>query len=279
MRSDPSFLVEIRMIARVLAVSAFLLAASTVGAATTAKSDPTAEEIDKIVRKFADNEAAFAKARENYTYRQTARIQEYDEGGTPHGKFERVDEIVFGSDGKRTERAVRAPVPTLRLIHMSAEDEEDLRHVMPFVLTTAEIDNYHIRYLGRQMADEIPTYVFAVKPKTMQPGKRYFQGQIWVDDRDLMIVKTYGRSTGILKKGQDQRFPKFETYREQIDSKYWFPTYTAADSMLYFPGQTVRIKQTVKYEDYKQFKSESVITFGEEVTDPAKPAPPAQPKK
>jgi hypothetical protein len=264
------------MIARALLVFSVLALSLSSGQATTVKSDPSPEEIDKIIRTFAANEAAFAKARENYTYRQTARIQEYDDGGIPHGKFERVDEIVFSPDGKRTERATRAPVPTLRLIQMSAEDEEDLRHVMPFVLTSEEVDDYHVRYLGRQMADEIPTYVFAVKPKTMQPGKRYFQGQIWVDDRDLMIVKTYGRSAGVLKKGTHQQFPKFETYREQVDGKYWFPTYTTADSTLYFPGQTVRIKQTVKYEDYKQFKSDVKITFGDEVEQPAaeKPAPP-----
>jgi hypothetical protein len=96
-----------------------------------------------------------------------------------------------------------------------------------------------------------------------------------------MIVKTYGRSAGILKKGTDQQFPKFETYREQVDGKYWFPTYTTADSTLHFAGQTVRIKQTVKYEDYKQFKSDVKITFGDEVEqppaakpDPSKSAPP-----
>ena len=264
------------MIARAVLATALVVFSMGVARATTVKSDPSPEEIQKIIQTFAANEAAFAKARENYTYRQTARIFEYDAAGTPGGKFERVDEIIFTPEGKRTERATFAPVPTLRMIHMSAEDEEDLRHVMPFVLTTAEIDKYHVRYLGRQMADEIPTFVFAVKPKkeSMEPGKRYFDGQIWVDDRDLMIVKTYGRSTGVLKKGTEQRFPKFETYREPIDGKYWFPTYTIADSTLYFPGQTVRIKQTVKYEDYKQFGSDVTITFGEEVTDPPAPAQP-----
>jgi hypothetical protein len=257
------------MLVRAAFVSALLVAASGAAQATTVKSDPTPEEIDKIIRTFAANETAFAKARENYTYRQTAKIQEYDDAGTPGGKFERVDEIVFNGTG-RTERAVRAPVPTLHLIQMSAEDEEDIRHVLPFVLTTNEIDNYYIRYLGRQNADEIPCYVFAVKPKNMETGKRYFSGQIWVDDRDLQIVKSYGRSAGILKKGSEQRFPKFETYREQIDNKYWFPTYTTANSTLHFPEQTVRIRQTVKYEDYKQFGAESKITVGGEV-DPNKP--------
>jgi hypothetical protein len=243
--------------------------------ANTAKTDPSAAEIEKIIRTFAENEAAFAKARENYTYRQTVRLQEYDDAGTPHGKFERVEDIIFNHDGKRTERVVRAPMPNLRLIQMSAEDEQDLRNVMPFVLTSKEIDSYYVRYLGRQMADEIGCYVFAVKPKTMEPGHRYFQGQIWVDDRDLMIVKTYGRSAGILKKSDNpQQFAKFETYREQIDGKYWFPTYTTANSTLHFTNQEVGVKMTVKYEDYKQFKSDVKITFGEEAKpEEIKPEP------
>jgi hypothetical protein len=281
------------MLVRALSACAVLLLSGSLTAfadttVPSAKPDPSPDEVQKIITSFAANEAAFAKARESYTYRQTAKIQEYDEGGTPGGKFERVDEIVFGADGRRSERAVRTPVPTLRLIHMSQEDEEDLRHVMPFVLTTDQIDQYHVRYLGRQNADEIPCYVFAVKPKKLDVGKRYFNGMIWVDDRDLQIVKTYGRSTGIIKKGQDQRFPKFETYREQIDGKYWFPTYTTANSMLYFKDQTVRIRQTVRYEDYKQFGAESRIIVGGEVdpnspnaTQEAKPelAPPLAPKR
>ncbi|HYO83398.1 MAG TPA: hypothetical protein VES20_18485, partial [Bryobacteraceae bacterium] len=136
-----------------------LAVSALIAGATTAKSDPGPEEIQKIITQFAANEAAFAKARENYMYRQTARLQEYDVANTPGGRFERVDEITFSADGKRVERAVKAPVPTLRMIMMSAQDEEDLRHVLPFVLTTNEIDKYHIRYLGRQNADEIPCYV------------------------------------------------------------------------------------------------------------------------
>ena len=253
---------------------ALLTAASTWSHATTAKSDPSVAEIDKIIKTFAENELAFAHARDNYTYRQTAKIQEMDEGGNPAGKWEMVSDIDFGGDGKRTERIVRAPMATLQRILMSPEDEQDLRNVLPFVLTSKDIDNYYVRYLGRQQADEVPCYVFAVKPKTMEPGKRYFQGQVWVDDRDLMIVKTYGRSTGLLKKGTDQQFAKFETYREQIDGKYWFPVYTVANSVLHFQTGDVPVKLTVKYQDYKQFKSDTKITFGNEVG-----IPPAEPKK
>jgi hypothetical protein len=273
------------MLVRAVFASALFVLGTGTATATSVKSDPSTAEIDKIIRKFAENESAFAKAREVYMYRQTARILEFDAAGTPGGKFERVDEITFTPGGKRLEKAVKAPVPTLRMIMMSAQDEQDLRHVMPFVLTSEEIDNYLVRYLGRQNADEIPCYVFAVKPKKLEPGKRYFQGQIWVDDRDLMIVKSYGRSIGLLKKGEDQQFPKFETYREQIDGQFWFPTYTVANSTLHFENQTVQIKQTVKYEDYKRFGAESKIISVEETTEPPaqQPAPaapkPAPPRK
>src|SRR5579883_1454625 len=233
-------------------------------AAFAAEPNLTQAQIDDIIQKFAAKESAFARARESYTYRQSAKIQEMDEGGNPGGKWEEVSDIVFTSDGKRTDHVVRAPVTTLRLIQMDPGDLEDMRHTHPFVLTTEELPNYWVRYLGHQNVDEIGCYVFAVKPKKMEPNKRYFSGEVWVDDRDLQIVKSYGRGVGLQKRGEDHQYPKFETYREQIDGKYWFPTYTIANDTLHFKDNDVRIKQTIRYEDYKQFKSEVKITYGDE---------------
>ena len=222
---------------------------------------------DEIIQKFAAKEAEFAKARENYTYRQTVKIQELDDSGSTRGRYEVVADIIFSPDGKRTERVVRAPVPTLVNLTLTPEDLQDLRNVQPFVLTTSEIPKYYIRYLGKQKADEIPCYVFAVKPKKLEPGQRYFEGEIWVDDRDLQIVKTYGKGVGRLKKGEDNQFPKFETYREQVDNKYWFPVFTQANDTLHFQSGPQPIKMIVKYEDYKQFKTESNIQFGDQVKE------------
>jgi hypothetical protein len=238
--------------------------------------EPSQAQIDEIIQKFAAKEAEFAKARENYTYHQTARIQELDTAGTVSGRWETVSDIVFDAAGKRNEKVVRAPVSTLSKILLTPEDLEDLKSVQPFVLTTSELPKYLIRYLGRDKLDEIPCYAFAVKPKKVDPGLRYFEGIVWVDDRDLQIVKTYGRGTGVFKKGN--AYPKFETYREQVDGKYWFPTYTIANATLHFPEYDQRIKQTVRYEDYKQFKASSTITFGDEVEQP-KPEPGKDDKK
>ena len=240
--------------------------------------DPAPAQIEDIIGKFAAKEADFQRARGNYTYRQTARVLELDEGGSTRGKWEEVSDVVFTPDGKRVERVVRAPVTTLQNLQLDPGDIQDLRDVQPFVLTTKELSKYYIRYLGHEMLDEIPCYVFAVKPKKLEQGLRYFQGQIWVDDKDLQIVKSYGRGVGLLKKGADNQYAKFETYREQIDGKYWFPTYTIANDTLQFQSGPQRIKMMVKYEDYKQFKSDVNIKFGDEVKDDAAPAKPQPPK-
>jgi len=239
--------------------------------------EPSQAQIDEIIQKFAAKEAEFAKARESYTYHQTARIQELDPSGNVSGRWETVSDIVFDTGGRRNEKVVRAPVSSLKSILLTPEDMEDLKSVQPFVLTTSELPKYLIRYLGKETLDEIPCYTFAVKPKKVDAGQRYFEGIVWVDDRDLQIVKSYGRGTGVFKKGN--AYPKFETYREQIDGKYWFPTYTIANSTLHFPEFDQRLKQTVRYEDYKQFRATTTITFGDEVEQP-KPAPPkAEPGK
>src|SRR6476660_7921921 len=257
--------------AKIIAIVA--IAAATVFAA----DDLTPAQIDDIIQKFAAKEAAFARARDNYTYHQTARIQTLDGSGNQTGRWETVSDIVFTGEGKRTEHVTRAPVSTLQEITLTPQDMQDLKDVQPFVLTTNELPKYFIRYLGKETLDEIPCYAFAVKPKKVDPGQRYFEGIVWVDDRDLQIVKSYGRGTGVFKKGN--AYPKFETYREQIDGKYWFPTYTIANATLHFPEFDQRIKQTVRYEDYKQFKATTTITFGDEVEQPKQEKKPDSPAK
>jgi hypothetical protein len=230
---------------------------------------------DEIIQKFAAKEAEFREARNNYTYRQSVKIQLLDASGNPtNEKWEEVSDIMFSPEGKRTEKVVYAPVSTLQRIGLTPEDLQDLRNVQPFVLTTSEIPDYDIRFLGPEKVDEIGCYAFAVKPKKVVTGKRYFEGQIWVDDRDLQIVKTYGKGVGELKSGssKNQAFPKFETYREQIDGKYWFPTYTHADDTLHFKNSdNVRMRMTVKYQDYKKYEGKSTIRYGDVIDEKTPP--------
>lgn len=259
--------------------AALIALAPTAGAAGGATPDIPVEQ---IIQKFVEKETEFAKAREKYTYRQSVKLTEYNEADRPGGRWELVQDIIFGPDGRRTERVVFAPVATLRRISLSPQDEQDLRDVQPFVMTLDNRNEYNVDYIGEEKIDEIECYVFSIKPKELVKGKRYFQGQAWVDQQDLQIVKTYGKGVGVLKKNADQQFPAFETYRQRIDGKYWFPVYTSANDTLKFRTSSVRIKMVVKYEDYKRFGAETDITFGEIVDETAaEPAPatePPQPK-
>ena len=241
-------------------------------------SRPDTPNIQEIIRKFAEKEKEFRAARDNYTYRQIVKVQELSPEGRVTGTFQLDSDIIFTPRGERIEKVAYAPLSTLQGISISPEDERDLRSVQPFVLTTEDLPKYNIEYKGRQKVDELDTYVFMVGPKTLEKGQRYFQGQIWVDDHDFQIVKTYGKAVpDIRKKGQENLFPRFETYREQIDGKYWFPTWTGADDTLYFSTGSKRIRMLVQYKNYKQFRSTITVTYGDEVPAQTPKAPTPKP--
>ncbi|MBZ5584720.1 MAG: hypothetical protein LAQ30_21415 [Acidobacteriia bacterium] len=264
---------------RAIVLSAALAAVCLPGWAADPKADNI--NVDEVVKKFAAKETEFSKARDNYTFTQSWKLEELDSNGNPTGhKWEVTEDVTFDDRGKRVEHVTKAPVPSLQNILLTPEDEQDLRNVQPFVMTTDELPDYQVDYLGKEKVDEIGCYVFSVKPKKLVTGKRYFEGQIWVDDRDLQIVKTYGKGVGVIKKSSDNQFPKFETYREQVDGKYWFPTYTRADDTLHFKsGENQRISMVVRYRDYKRYVGKSTIHYGD-VVDPNKPeTPPPATKK
>jgi hypothetical protein len=234
--------------------------------------------VPEVIRKFAAKEKEFAEARNNYTYRQTLKFEETDGSSNPTGgKWEQVSDIIFTPEGRRMEKVVYAPVANLQHLVLTPEDMQDLINVQPFVLTSDDINDYDVQFVGREKIDEIGCYVFSVKPKKMVKGKRYFAGQIWVDDRDLQIVKTFGKGVG-LRHGDDQ-YPRFETYREQIDGKYWFPTYTHSDDTLNFKDFSQRIKLVIRYQDYKRYEGKSTIKFGDVVDDKTTSTPPPTKKK
>jgi hypothetical protein len=179
-----------------------------------------------------------------------------------------ISDITFDSKGKRVERVVLAPQTTLRAVSITPQDLQDIRDIQPFVLTSDDIGKYKLSYLGKEAIDEINCYVFEVEPKVIEKNQRYFQGRIWVDDIDFQIVKTYGKAVpDIREKGQENLFPRFETYREQID-EYWFPTYTRAVDTLRFSSGAQRIRQVIRYENYRKFQADVKLTFGDEVSGP-----------
>lgn len=249
-----------------LAVFSLFLVASAAaqrGEGELDSSPPQGLTEQEIIQKFAAKEKEFKIARENYAYRQSLTVQTLD-SDTVNGEFKEVEDVLFDDKGRRVEHVVFAPASSLVGIQMTKEDYDDIRNRMPFVLTTDEIPEYQILYVGKQRIDEIGTYVFDIAPKQIEKNKRYFQGRIWVDDRDFQIVKTYGKNVpdlGVKKRGQENLFPNFTTWRDQVDGKYWFPVYTKVDDVLHFSTGDIHIRQVVKYTDYKRFGSNVKITY------------------
>ena len=162
---------------------------------------------------------------------------------------------MFKDDGTREVNTLRRS-GGLRSVTFTDQDREVLENLHPFALTAKEIPLYNLKYQGKEKIDELDCHVFSVKPKKINKGKMYFEGKIYVDDQDLQIVKTVGKA--VPQTAQNQ-FPEFETIRQMVDGKYWFPVWTHADSRLYFPGNTVRIEETITYDDYKMFSTKTRI--------------------
>lgn len=237
---------------------------------------PSGITVDEIVKRFGARESEFNQARQNYIFRQSVKIQTIsDDSGRPDGEYQQVTDITFDKQGRRAEHVVFAPQNSLERVLMTPADFEEIEHRLPFVLTAEQMSQYDIKYLGRQRVDELDTYVFEAGPKTLEKGKRYFQGKVWVDQKDFQIVLINGKTVPQdMRKGHEDLQPPFTTYYEQIDGKYWFPTYTKAEGTLHFPGgngamtQDVHMRNIVRYTDYKQFRATSRIIYnGEDITN------------
>jgi len=240
-------------------------------------NEPPAMPAEQIIQKFAAREDEFKKERDNYTYTQTLVVESLDPDGNPNGAFHMTSDILFTPDGKHFEKVLYAPQGTLQGFDMDQQDMDDLQHVQPFVLTTGELPKYDIKYVGREQVDELSTYVFDVTPKKIEKNLRYFQGRIWVDDRDLNIVKSDGKAVpDIRKKNNEHLFPRFETFRENIEGNYWFPTYTRSNDVLHFSSGDVGIRMSVRYQNYKRFGATVKIGTAKQV-DPQKPEKPEKP--
>jgi hypothetical protein len=237
---------------------------------------PSGITVEEIIKKFGERESAFAKARENYTFRQSVKVDTIsDDTNRPDGEYQQVTDITFNDDGKREEHVVFAPQNTLERVLMTPADFDEIEHRLPFILTTEDQPKYDITYLGRQHIDELDTYVFNATPKVMEKKQHYFQGKIWVDQRDFQIVLINGKTVPQdTRRGHEDLQPPFTTYYEQVDGKYWFPTYTKAEGNLHFAAQNgalsqdIHLRNVVKYTDYKQFHATSRIIYnGQDITN------------
>ena len=237
-------------------------------------------QVDEIVRKFTAKETQFRQALNDYFFKRDALIQELGMGGQVIGEYHRVSDFTFDDRGKRFEKINFFPMPSLQGASMTNEDLDDLGGVNPFALEGAKAGLYNFKYVGKERIDELDLYVFDVSPKVMPSPKskdRVFVGRIWVDDHDLQIVKAKGKAGPETK---TNKFPVVETYREQIDGKYWFPTYVYADDDLIFDnGSDFRVRMRVKYSDYRVGRGKVTITeVGEAPETESKSQPQTQSK-
>src|SRR5258706_8210970 len=207
---------------------------------------PKGMTADQVIQKFTAKEKEFKTSRKQCTYRQAVRFQTL-KGEELTSEYRQVDDVRLDANGNKVKSVVLSPQASMKL---SPEDLADFEGRLHFTLSTDELPEYKVTYKGQQQEDDLHCYVFDVEPKVEEQGKRYFKGTIWVDDRDFQIVRMSGKSSPDIlprkKKQQPNLFPKFTTWRELVEGKYWFPTYSFTDDLLHFPDGDVHLVGTVK---------------------------------
>lgn len=219
--------------------------------------------IQEVIQQFAKAESENRSARINYTFTLDYKLVELDAAGSEAGHFNRVSQIKLNDRAQSYEKIIYYPPSTLSLVRITNEDIQDSLGIQPFALTEEDLPKYRIEYLGRERLAELDTYKFEVKPRRVNSGERYLDGRVWVEARDLQIVKVAGIA---VPETNDQKFPRFETYREKIEG-HWFPVYTYADDVLRFKrSPPAHVRMTIRYSGYKKFRS-TVCVVGEDSED------------
>ena len=218
---------------------------------------PKTMSVQDVIQKLGAAETTAKEARLHYSYKQDALMQTLA-GKDVTGEFHEVTIVSYDEKGKRKEEVKFAAQSTLRGIQLTAEDMEDIRTIMPLMLTSDDLPRYKLTYRGQRHVDDLDTFEFHVEPqKRDEKGKRYFEGRIWVDAQDFQIVKVCGKSgpekvTKVKRRELHDLHPTFVTYRQLIDGRYWFPAYTRSEDTLEFKAGPVRVKEIIKYTEYKR---------------------------
>ena len=207
---------------------------------------------EELIQKFSAQENRVRDARSHYSYTQDVLVQTLNDN-VANGQWHEVTKVSFDDKGKRVDDVTYSEVSTLRDIQVSAEDKQDISVFMQWILASDQVPEYKLTYAGQQKADDLDTYVFHVEPVKEEKNKRYFQGRIWVDNRDLQVVKLCGKSVPDqvhVKKHQpmDVR-PTFVGYRQLVEG-FWFPAYARVDDTLHFQAQSIHVREIVKFKDY-----------------------------
>lgn len=259
-----------------------LAAMPALSQALSKSADLPPAEVDRMINSFTAKESQFRKALNEYSFKRDAVLQSLGMGGQVTGEYHRVSYFTFDDSGNRFEKISYFPMPSFGAV--TQEDLDDLGGIQPFALEPSKIPQYDFKYVGREKIDELNLYVFDVSPKAIPDAKktkeRFFKGRVWVEDQDFQIVKTKGKG---LPETKINKFPIVETYREQIDGRYWFPTYSYADEeLVYDSGETLHVRMQVRYSDFVKASAKVKIIEIENPDAPTKetkPVPPPPPRK
>jgi len=220
---------------------------------TQQSANATPVDADRIVSAFTAKETQFRNALAQYTFKRDAKVQTIGAGGQISGEYHRTSQLAFDTSGKRIEKILFFPVPTLSAIGISADDLDDLGGVPLFALEASRAPLYNFKYVGKERIDDFDLHVFDVTAKSLPDPKkvkeRLFQGRIWVDTVGNQIVKTRGKGVPEPKLFP---FPVVEIYREDIDG-FWFPTYASADEELILSsGYPVKVRMRVRFSEFEK---------------------------
>jgi hypothetical protein len=233
----------------------------------------------EIIQRFSKKEELYQSARPTFSYQKTIRIQEFGPDGRPIGEFSGTYEGVRSGDGRLYERAIAAPQSTLEYFQFEPEDAQKLTHLPMYALIPGQLSKYNLQYLNTEKVDEVDCYIFQVTPKTLDRQHPLFEGVIWVDQKYLEVVKTYGEWVTDLGGMHPPTLPFtiFETYRENVEGKYWFPNYSRSEGVYKLKDRDVPIRVTIKWTNYKPLAAVTVPNAP--AAPPQQPAapPPAEP--
>ncbi len=259
----------VRNIALIVASGSVLLSSRTLGA------EPPAD----LLKKIAATATEAARSRENYTYRQSVTVQEFNNHDMVSGEYREIRDITFSPTGSRYEQPVGQPQNTLAQIELTPQDFADIRNIQPFFLTTESVWQYSGKYKGEETMDGVQCFVESVEPKQILSGQRYFQGTLWIRETDFGVVRSEGQAVPEIDTLHKQNlFPHFTTLWKEVDGKWMFPVETYADDTLFFRDWPQRIRVVIHYLNYKRFGAESTLTFQGPETAPGQTSPaPAAP--
>ncbi|HMD31198.1 MAG TPA: hypothetical protein VKG84_04755 [Candidatus Acidoferrales bacterium] len=247
---------------------------------TEAHADAPPIPPQKIIESFAVNEDEYMRAHQLYGFKRSVRVQEIPPSGEKGGEIREDTEVYLADNGRRYERTTNTSSQHFLDLKSEAVDARSAAQVPLFPLVSSQMKYYDFIYKGTQPLDELHTYIFLVKPKRLLPNYKLFSGLVYIDDRDLAVVKIYGQWTS--QKDEDDAdsgapaspFTMYEIYYENVDGKYWFPTYYRSDAYLKTKSGEDQLRLIVKMTDFKVVAPVAVPAADAPSTPPPPPTKP-----